>query len=180
MSLDGLVNGGQQLGDEVVERAEAGAPAGRARDRISARDPDEQTATVRLGGATVAVVIVGVLFTTAVTLAVGKINQRNEHRLLRLQTEQAADVLTAAIPAIETPVTTAARVAAATHGDPVSFLQLAAPTVGRPGSFRSLSLWKVENGAPSEVAVLGPALNRWPAGRGFGPSTARPRWCRVG
>ena len=75
----------------------------------------------------------GGLITALLTWAAASANAGNEHRLLKLQVRQAASALDSAIPSLETPLTAAFDVAAATH-DPQQFEQFIAPDVGRaPG-----------------------------------------------
>ena len=109
----------------------------------------------RFGGATIIVLTVGLLITAAVTWTAWDLDHRTEQRLLRVQTQQAGTVLLAAIPSTQTPLTTAAQVAAATGGDPGQFVQLMTPLIGGKGQFTAASLWQVRGGVLTEVAHVG-------------------------
>lgn len=123
--------------------------------------------TRRIGGATVLVLVVGVLITGTVTWTAWELNQRTEQRLLHVQTQQAADVLIAAIPSTQTPLTTAAEVAEATGGDPARFVQLMGPQVaGSSNSFRlRCGRWREvtpPNWPTSAIRLIRPGSGRWP------------------
>jgi hypothetical protein len=97
---------------------------------------------------------VGGLITALLTWAAASANAGNEHRLLKLQVRQAASALGSLIPSLETPLTAAFDVAAATH-DPQQFEQFIAPDVGKDGPFVSASLWRIAPGPPTPLVVVG-------------------------
>jgi serine phosphatase RsbU (regulator of sigma subunit) len=111
----------------------------------------------RSGGVTILVVVVGLLITATVTWTAWTLNARTESRLLRLQTEQAADVLTAAVPNTQTPLATAAQIAEATGGSPGAFTRYFSPFVGPGQQFVSASLWEVDSAGARSIAVVGAA-----------------------
>jgi hypothetical protein len=101
------------------------------------------------------ILLVGGLISALLTWAAASANAGNEHRLLKLQVRQAASALGSAIPSLETPLTAAFDVAAATH-DPQQFEQFIAPDVGRAGPFVSASLWRIAPaGSDDDIAILG-------------------------
>ena len=104
------------------------------------------------------VVLVGVLLVVGVlTWASWSIYDHNEQNLLDLKAKEAASVLTAAVPSIQTPLASASALADATQGDPKQFDQLMAPYVkgGRP--FVSASLWSLSDLSAGPVATVGSA-----------------------
>jgi serine phosphatase RsbU (regulator of sigma subunit) len=109
----------------------------------------------RSGGVTILVLVVGLLITAAVTWTAWTLNAKTESRLLRVQTEQAGDVLTAAVPNTETPLATAAQIAEVTGGSPIAFTQYFSPFVGPGQQFVSASLWQVDGAGARSVAVVG-------------------------
>jgi serine phosphatase RsbU (regulator of sigma subunit) len=119
---------------------------------------------------------VGLAVTAALSWSSYVVHERNENRLLRLQTQQVATVLQAAIPALQTPLSSAAEIAAATAGDPARFRDYISSYVGAKGSFASASLWRVSDGAPTLVAGVGrPAdLTGAAAGSFLTRAAARP------
>jgi serine phosphatase RsbU (regulator of sigma subunit) len=84
-------------------------------------------------------------------------NQHNNHRLLRLQTKEAASVLGSVLPTIETPLSSVAELAEATNGDSQQFKSFIAPDVGKGKVFGSVSLWSLKGGNPVVVSVVGSA-----------------------
>jgi serine phosphatase RsbU (regulator of sigma subunit) len=109
----------------------------------------------RSGGVTIVVLVIGLLITAVVTWTAWTLNARTESRLLHLQTEQAGDVLTAAVPSTQTPLATAAQIAEVTGGSPSAFTGYFTPFVGSGQQFVSASLWEVGSGGARSVAVVG-------------------------
>ena len=134
--------------------------------------------TVRLRRETVVPTVIGTaLVLVAVLLALVSWHQArvSEQHLLRLRVRDAGLVLAEALPDFQTPMASAAALAAATHGDPIRFRHLVAPEVGAPPAhpFVSLSLWRLEAGGPRRVVTVGrrPRLSFADAPGAFG--TAR-------
>jgi hypothetical protein len=110
------------------------------------------------------VALAGLVLTGLLGWATSSIHDHNENRLLTLELHQAASVVTAAIPSIQIPMTSAAELADATDGDPQQFREYMTPYVGGTGPFASASLWRLGGGAPTAVAVVGatPVLDGTP------------------
>ncbi len=123
---------------------------------------DRVGSPLRLG---IVVVVLGLVITLACSWIAVMLNRNNDHRLLQLQTVQAGAVLTATIADIETPLSTAAQLAAHTAGDPTVFRTYLAPYVGSGRDFAHVSLWRTSGPSdqPVEVASVGTPTIR-PAG----------------
>jgi serine phosphatase RsbU (regulator of sigma subunit) len=121
------------------------------------------TAPPRVGpnSPSILVLLIGLIITGSLAWLCVSIHDHNESRLLNLELNQAASVVTAAVPSIQIPMSSAAVLAAATNGDPQQFRGYMAPYVGGKGPFVSASLWRVGDEAPTLVAVIGssPVLN---------------------
>jgi type II secretory pathway pseudopilin PulG len=111
----------------------------------------------------IAIVIVGLLVTGALTWISAHDYTRNEHRLLQARARDVGATLTAALPTVQTPLASAVALADATSGNVSKFKNFIGPYVGigngRP--FVSVSLWRLGGpGQPTPVAVAGlqPAL----------------------
>jgi serine phosphatase RsbU (regulator of sigma subunit) len=132
-------------------------PTGEGEDADAARPSDTVTARLpwwSLFRLPLLIILVGGVITALLTWAAASANAGNEHRLLKLQVRQAASALGSFIPSLETPLTAAFDVAAATH-DPQQFQQFIAPDVGKDGPFVSASLWQIAPGVPTPLVVVG-------------------------
>jgi serine phosphatase RsbU (regulator of sigma subunit) len=105
----------------------------------------------------VAALVIGLAATAALSWASFVINEHSENRLLALQTKQAATVLQVIIPALQTPLSSAAEIAATSDGDPARFRSYMSDYVGATGNFVSASLWRVDAGQARLVTVAGAA-----------------------
>ena len=145
----------------------SGTPAGPV-ERVAAASPTPSGPTptrprmARLAGTRPGVVGLVVLGTSlALTVALSwisyDVNQRNEHRLLKLQVTQTATVLQAIVPAVETPLASAAQIAATSQGSAVDFSTYIRSYLGAsPKPFVGASLWKlVPGGQPQRVGMVG-------------------------
>jgi serine phosphatase RsbU (regulator of sigma subunit) len=108
------------------------------------------------------------LVTAALSWATYRVNERNENRLLALQTKQAATVLQAIIPALQTPLASAAEIAATSNGSAARFtgyIESYVATAGRKGTFVAASLWRMDEPTPHLITTVGqpPALVAHPA-----------------
>jgi serine phosphatase RsbU (regulator of sigma subunit) len=113
-------------------------------------------AAPRPSGVIVAVFLLGVLITAAVTWTSWVLNNHNDNRLLLLQTEQAADVLASALPATTTPLASALQIAAVTDGGAGRFAAFMSNYVGAPaGEFAVASLWRLNGSTVSRITSLG-------------------------
>ncbi len=70
------------------------------------------------------VLLAGLILTGALAWIAVSIHDRNEDRLLNLELRQAASVVTAAVPSIQIPLTSAAELAASTNGKRAAFPDL--------------------------------------------------------
>jgi hypothetical protein len=113
----------------------------------------------------IAVLLVGAAVTALLTWAATTANTSSDHRLLTLQVRQAASVLGAILPNVQTPLTAAFDSSAATHNTQ-AFKQIISPDVGSAGTFLSASLWQVSPGPPHPLIVVGapPLLPTEPGG----------------
>jgi serine phosphatase RsbU (regulator of sigma subunit) len=86
--------------------------------------------------------------------------EHNEDRLLDSRVRELGLVLAGAVPAIQTPLASAAALADATNGDAQKFRAFMAPYVGPGRQFTSVSLWPLGTSrlAPTVVAGSPPVL----------------------
>jgi len=107
--------------------------------------------------ATAIVVSVGLVLTLAVSWAAWMINRHNEHRLLEVQTRQAAAVLDSTILSLSNPLTTALEIEKATGNSTAQFQEFASSYVGPTKGFASAVLWTSTGGTWHPVATAGAA-----------------------
>jgi serine phosphatase RsbU (regulator of sigma subunit) len=103
----------------------------------------------------VAVGIVGILVTGALALISATQYNHNEHRLLKLRTDDAGSVLGASVPSIQTILASAASVADVTNGNVQKFTKFMAPYAGPGKQFASVSLWKLSSPMSGPLTVIG-------------------------
>ncbi len=132
-------------------RAPQGSPPAPARPR-SRPSTDRR---VRPSGLGVAVLAIGLVITALLSLACYVVNNRNEGRLLRLQTRQTGAVLQALLPTIQTPMASAAEIAATSNGAAAPFRDYMTAYVGKDGPFVSATLWELRGGRPTAMATVG-------------------------
>jgi serine phosphatase RsbU (regulator of sigma subunit) len=101
------------------------------------------------------VLLTTLLITAVVSWTSWSLNRRNDARLLNLQTRQAADVLTAALPSTSTPLATATQIVAASNGSVPQFRRYISSFVGSKGQFASASLWRLAGQRISQTAEVG-------------------------
>jgi serine phosphatase RsbU (regulator of sigma subunit) len=121
---------------------------------------DSQVAHVasapRPTGVIIAVFLLGLLITVAVSWTSWVLNNHNDNRLLALQTEQAADVVSAALPDTTTPLASALQIASVTSGSPARFATYMSSYVGTlTGEFVAASLWRLSGTSAERIATLG-------------------------
>ncbi len=126
----------------------------------SSRAPDAvERATSRRGHSplfnVVVVVAIGVLITFGLSAGAYALHNSNENRLLRQRVREAAAVVTAAVPSLQTPLASAAVLAESTNGDAAEFRGLLGPIVKSGQLFNSVSLWSVQNPAAGPLVVVG-------------------------
>jgi hypothetical protein len=89
-----------------------------------------------------AAVLVSVLVVAlALAWTARSLYEHNEDRLLDSRVRELGLVLAGAVPAIQTPLASAAALADATNGDPEKFRAFMAPYAGAGRQFTSVSLW---------------------------------------
>jgi len=99
----------------------------------------------------------GLLLTAALAFTSLALYNRNEKRLIGLRVRELGLVLTAVVPSIQTPLASAAELAAATHGSPQKFRAFMAPYVGPSRQFASASLWPLGTSKLAPTAAVGTA-----------------------
>ncbi len=107
--------------------------------------------------------LIGLVITATVTWTAWTLNRNNEHRLLQVQTRQAAALLASTILSITDPLTTSLQIAATSARGARQFDRYMSAYVGPGRLFVSASLWKRTDPAsvPTPVATVGvaPALS---------------------
>jgi serine phosphatase RsbU (regulator of sigma subunit) len=116
--------------------------------------PRQRGPAIHLGS--VSVLLIGLLITATLSIGAQSLHNSNERRLLHQRVREAAAVLTAAVPDVETPLATAAVLAAATDGASTPFHQIMGPLV-TSGRFVSASLWSVSATSARRLVTVGPA-----------------------
>jgi len=119
---------------------------------------------VGLGPRAIAALIaaIGVVLTCVGSWTIARSDAASEHRILKVQTDQAASVLSAAVTLVEQPLSTVLSVLqVAGPGDRSAFTEFIAPYVGPNRPFVSASLWKRRGGDLTRIATTGatPALD---------------------
>jgi serine phosphatase RsbU (regulator of sigma subunit) len=104
---------------------------------------------------TIAVLLVGLVTTAALSWVSYTVNSHNESRLLDLQARQTGTLLQVVIPSIQTPLASATALASTSDGNPASFRTYISTYVGQQGPFTSVSLWNLTGPTPSLVTVVG-------------------------
>ena len=147
-SQTGVAGGGGEGATEGVD----GSAAAHARSSGRRFEPGSPPSRM-----SIAVLVAILAVTAALSLAARTIYDHNETRLLDLRVHELALVLSAAVDATQTPVSSAAALAAATDGSPQKFRLFAAPQVGAGRQFGSLSLWSTRASSDAPAVVVGPA-----------------------
>jgi hypothetical protein len=108
--------------------------------------------------------LLGAGLTLALTSATWTAHDRNENRLLRQRTREAAMVLSQGIPTVEQRLMAAAQLADATDGDPEALRGALEPFVGEGRPFASAAFWSPGDGQ-RPIVTLGaaPKLTTRPA-----------------
>jgi serine phosphatase RsbU (regulator of sigma subunit) len=101
------------------------------------------------------VFIAGLVIVGLLTWASWRSFQDNESRLLSSHAKEAAQVINAAVPNVQTPLAAAAELADATGGSPQDFRQFIQAFVGAKGPFVSASLWRMDDPAAGPLTVVG-------------------------
>ncbi|MDT4893386.1 MAG: hypothetical protein QOE97_2421 [Pseudonocardiales bacterium] len=90
----------------------------------------------------VLVLLAGTVVTALLSWSTYVLNDHNESRLLKLQTKTARSILEVAVPVVQTPLASAAAIAATSNGDAARFRSYVSTYVGTKGPFVSVSLWE--------------------------------------
>ncbi|MDQ1380528.1 MAG: hypothetical protein QOJ71_1247, partial [Actinomycetota bacterium] len=107
-----------------------------------------------LYGVPAVVLAIGLVITAVLALTARAVHSGNESRLLRQRVNEAAAVLTSAIPTTLTPLSSASTLAEATNGSRTAFTTFMAPLAkGRP--FVSASLWPANATDPRPLVTVG-------------------------
>jgi serine phosphatase RsbU (regulator of sigma subunit) len=122
------------------------------------RDPAERAARRASALGTAMVVLVGLLATVLLVVASSTAHDNNEERLLEQRTREAAAVLTNALPAVQTPLASAAALADATGGDTEVFREFFSPEVGPEARFDAAALWPASADAARPTGQLGDVI----------------------
>jgi serine phosphatase RsbU (regulator of sigma subunit) len=146
-------------GDSVVDGGPPPTPPDRAGDtppRSSIHAPQRNVAIV---------VMVGVLITAGLSFGAYSLHDSNEDRLLNQRVREVGVVTGASIPALQTPLASAAVLAESTRGSPKAFRRLMSPTIVlKPAPtnprdpnrrFASVSLWSANDSVRRPLAVVG-------------------------
>lgn len=100
------------------------------------------------------VLAVGLTITAVLALTARSVHDNNENHLLRQRVSEAVAVLTVASSSTQAPLSSAAILAEATHGDPGDFTGLMQSlTTGAP--YVSASLWDADTTSPHPLVVVG-------------------------
>ena len=95
----------------------------------------------------IAVAFTGVVATSVLTWAAWIAHDNNENRLLEQRAREAAATLTNGLPAVQTPLVSAAELAQATGGDLDTFRRYVSPQVGESARFDAAALWSADPSA---------------------------------
>ncbi len=139
----------------MTARAAQGSPHTSTPDsglRIATADHARGISPTR---ATVLVALIGVLVTVSVAWTAWTLNRHNEHRLLEVQTRQAAAVLSSTILTIKDPMETALQVELVTAGGTGQFDKFAENYVGPGRLFVSAILWELDGASWKPASTVG-------------------------
>ena len=109
------------------------------------------------GRAALIVALVGLIVTLSVSWTAWTLNRNNEHRLLEVQTRQAAAVLSATILSLAAPLDTAVQIENATGGSISEFTAFASTYTGTGRPFAAAVLWRFDGTSWKPVATAGTA-----------------------
>jgi serine phosphatase RsbU (regulator of sigma subunit) len=125
-------------------------------------------------GLAAATLTLGLAMTAVLTVLSHTVYTRNEHRLLRLRVRDASALVTAALPAVQTPLASVTELADATGGSTAKFRNFAKSFVGPHGEFASLSIWDQSDPGRGPLAFVG-----LPPQLAAHPADERPFFARV-
>jgi type II secretory pathway pseudopilin PulG len=110
-----------------------------------------------ISGLGVVVLLIGLAVTAVLSALCYVVNQRNETRLLNLQTKQAATAVQILAAVLEAPLTSGAEVAEAANGDPARFRAYMSRWILNPKQklFASASLWRLTQTSAQRLTTIG-------------------------
>jgi serine phosphatase RsbU (regulator of sigma subunit) len=177
----------------VVDTKDGAARHRAASGPAIARRPQRPPGRIRLGRLdplAAAVLVVGLLVTATLAWLAHDGNRRNEARLLRLQVRQTGALLQAVLPTVQTPLASAAEIAATSHGNAAQVRTYLSGYLGTGKPFAGAVLWRLDGATPRPVTLIGAApalpttssrLQQFVAGAAahrklqmIGPLTGRP------
>jgi hypothetical protein len=127
-----------------------------------------------------AVVVAGFLTTGVLAWTSFSQYDHNEDRLINLRVKEAGNLISTALPTIQTPLASAAALADASRGDATEFRNFITPQVGPNQRFISASIWVVGSAMPTLVVGDAPAIASNPAvATAFFARSANPGVLRV-
>jgi type II secretory pathway pseudopilin PulG len=105
----------------------------------------------------ISVLIIGAALTVTLSFVAHHLHQNNEHRLLDLQVKQTATVLQAALPGVETPLASAAQIAATSNGSVDAFDSYMKAYVGTPPKkpFAGATLYRFDGDTAHRITSVG-------------------------
>ena len=107
--------------------------------------------------------VVGLSVSAALAVVALDLYNHNERRLVNLRVRELALVIASTEPALQTPLSSAAEFASATHGDARRFRELVSEEIAPGRQFRSLALWRVGASVPLATAGATPVVLSRPA-----------------
>src|SRR5579875_1947133 len=114
---------------------------------------------LRVSWVSASAALVTAALTAALSVLCYQLNRHNEHRLLELQVKQTATVLQTSLPAIETPLASAAEIAMSHPNAASSFRSyMQAYVGGSPKPFAGAALYRQQGGQPVQIASVGQPL----------------------
>lgn len=115
--------------------------------------------------------VIGVALTALASWATARVDEKTEERLLEVQAQQAASVLSTAVLLVQQPLETALGVqtAVGSVGSVTAFESSLSSTVGPDGQFISASLWLRRDGTSRLLASVGPPADLGADASAFDP-----------
>jgi hypothetical protein len=99
------------------------------------------------------VLAIGLLVTAILAWTCWTVNNRNETRLLHIQTQEGASIIAVALPGLVTPLSSALNLAEEAGGSPAKFSSYMAPYISN-GSYTSVSLFEL-GPVPRRIDLVG-------------------------
>jgi hypothetical protein len=168
-TLDRARAEGQATPPEWIHEAAVSAPPSRPPHYFSGR--------IRSASAVIAAgfLITGILAWTSFSQY-----DSNEDRLINLRVKEAGNLISTALPTVQTPLASAAALADASRGNAAEFRDFISPQVGPNQRYVSASIWAVGSATPASVVGDAAAIASHPAEAAafFGRST-KPGVLRV-